>query len=168
MKSWHRYYDPETGRYISADPIGLWGGINLYGYANSDPLNWIDPAGLMGSMPPIEIAPEYPDSMKGCFQYCADRNLAVSQYIPGGICKCKKKDKCLDDYPADPDDWTPPDGWEETPAGENSDGKHRQWRNPKNKDQWRRWDREGREYGKQRGPHWHDSRFPEIHIEPNR
>ena len=27
-----RYYSPETGAYISQDPIGLWGGINLYSY----------------------------------------------------------------------------------------------------------------------------------------
>jgi RHS repeat-associated protein len=46
VKSWHRYYDPTTGRYISADPIGLDGGINLYGYVNQDPVNWIDPEGL--------------------------------------------------------------------------------------------------------------------------
>ncbi len=46
MISWHRYYDPETGRYISADPIGLAGGINLYGYTGNDPVNWIDPWGL--------------------------------------------------------------------------------------------------------------------------
>ena len=40
-----RYYDPEAGRYISPDPIGLLGGLNLYGYV-SDPLGWIDPLGL--------------------------------------------------------------------------------------------------------------------------
>ncbi|QGQ70270.1 RHS repeat-associated core domain-containing protein [Halomonas sp. PA16-9] len=28
----HRYYDPQQGRYISQDPIGLRGGTNLYGY----------------------------------------------------------------------------------------------------------------------------------------
>jgi RHS repeat-associated protein len=44
--NWHRFYDPTTGRYISADPIGLSGGINLYGYVNGDPVNWIDPEGL--------------------------------------------------------------------------------------------------------------------------
>jgi len=43
--SWHRFYDPETGRYISADPIGLDGGMNLYGYANQNPINYIDPDG---------------------------------------------------------------------------------------------------------------------------
>ncbi|WP_322088092.1 RHS repeat-associated core domain-containing protein [Burkholderia sp. BCC1999] len=41
----HRYYDPEIGCYISQDPIGLYGGTNLYQYA-TDPLGWIDPLGL--------------------------------------------------------------------------------------------------------------------------
>jgi RHS repeat-associated protein len=40
-----RYYDPEAGRYISQDPIGLLGGFALYAYVN-DPLTWIDPLGL--------------------------------------------------------------------------------------------------------------------------
>ena len=41
----YRYYDPETGRYLSEDPIKLAGGMNLYGYPR-DPVEWIDPLGL--------------------------------------------------------------------------------------------------------------------------
>ena len=44
--NWHRFYDPGTGRYISADPIGLAGGINLYAYVQNDPVDWVDPWGL--------------------------------------------------------------------------------------------------------------------------
>jgi RHS repeat-associated protein len=40
-----RDYDPITGRYIQADPIGLAGGGSPYIYANSDPVNLIDPRG---------------------------------------------------------------------------------------------------------------------------
>ena len=36
-----RYYDPELGRYISQDPIGLAGGIKLYGYVG-DSNSWVD------------------------------------------------------------------------------------------------------------------------------
>ncbi|WP_240549183.1 RHS repeat-associated core domain-containing protein [Billgrantia antri] len=41
----HRYYDPQQGRYISQDPIGLKGGRNLYGYV-SNPTGMVDPLGL--------------------------------------------------------------------------------------------------------------------------
>jgi RHS repeat-associated protein len=41
-----RYYDPETGRYVSQDPIGLLGGIGLYCHV-TDPLIWFDPCGLV-------------------------------------------------------------------------------------------------------------------------
>ncbi|MDU8925642.1 HNH/endonuclease VII fold putative polymorphic toxin [Pasteurellaceae bacterium LIM206] len=42
-----RYYSPETGQYISHDPIGLLGGFNPYGYVGI-PTGWVDPLGLAG------------------------------------------------------------------------------------------------------------------------
>jgi RHS repeat-associated protein len=42
----YRDYDPTTGRYIQADPIGLGGGSNLFAYAGDNPVNAYDPDGL--------------------------------------------------------------------------------------------------------------------------
>jgi RHS repeat-associated protein len=43
----HRWYDPDTGRYLSPDPLGLRGGPNPYAYAGNDPLTRVDPTGLL-------------------------------------------------------------------------------------------------------------------------
>ena len=40
-----RYYEPEAGRFVNQDPIGLWGGENLYQFADNA-LVWFDPLGL--------------------------------------------------------------------------------------------------------------------------
>jgi len=41
-----RYYDPETGRWLNRDPIGEWGGRNLYLMIANDPVNLSDFLGL--------------------------------------------------------------------------------------------------------------------------
>jgi RHS repeat-associated protein len=42
----NRYYDPESGKFTQVDPVGIAGGLNVYGFANGDPVNFSDPFGL--------------------------------------------------------------------------------------------------------------------------
>ena len=42
-----RYYEPDAGRFVNQDPIGLLGGENIYRFGNSIQ-SWIDPLGLDG------------------------------------------------------------------------------------------------------------------------
>ena len=53
----NRYYDPKIGRFISKDPIGFAGGdVNLYNYVGGNPVNWVDPWGLLE----CQIGPDIP------------------------------------------------------------------------------------------------------------
>jgi RHS repeat-associated protein len=52
----NRYYDATTGRFTQEDPVGLAGGLNLYGFASGDPVNFADPFGLCPPMPTCVLA----------------------------------------------------------------------------------------------------------------
>jgi RHS repeat-associated protein len=44
--NYFRYYDPQTGRFVQPDPIGLSGGLNTFAYALGNAIRFIDPYGL--------------------------------------------------------------------------------------------------------------------------
>ena len=44
--NYFRDYDPQTGRYVESDPIGLAAGVNTYAYVRDNPLSVVDPSGL--------------------------------------------------------------------------------------------------------------------------
>ena len=43
----YRFYNPALGRWMTRDPIGENGGINLFTFAGNNPTNWVDPFGLV-------------------------------------------------------------------------------------------------------------------------
>ncbi len=72
--NYFRYYNPQTGRYITPDPIGLEGGINLFAYVRGNPLRWIDPWGLV---PPQNIPPSV--SIQENVNYALRTGLPLSE-----------------------------------------------------------------------------------------
>ena len=76
----HRYYDPHSGRFVSKDPIGLKGGINVHAYA-TNPTAWVDPMGL---------SPDNIGDTSVCTYYDAQmKNYPTCTYYKnaGDICK---------------------------------------------------------------------------------
>ncbi len=43
----YRFYNPGIGKWLTRDPLGVAGGINLYGFVSNDPVNLVDPLGLL-------------------------------------------------------------------------------------------------------------------------
>jgi RHS repeat-associated protein len=50
-----RWYDPDTGRWLSKDPIGIEGGLNQYVAFNNNPVNYVDPLGMWGTLARIVL-----------------------------------------------------------------------------------------------------------------
>ena len=76
----YRYYDPDTGRFISRDPIGLLGGMNVHAYA-PNPVEWVDPLGLMGVRKDL-----YPTRVRSATK----RRLEQQATAPDGNMYCPK------------------------------------------------------------------------------
>ncbi|MCH8179491.1 MAG: HNH endonuclease [Proteobacteria bacterium] len=82
--NYRRYYDPETGRYLSADPLGLAGGINRYAYVFGDPVNGADPTG--------ELAPVAAAAWAAARAYAS----CVAKCTLKSMAKDVVKGECLD------------------------------------------------------------------------
>jgi RHS repeat-associated protein len=63
-----RYYNPQLGRFLNEDPLRFGGGdVNLFAYANNNPINFTDPSGLLsaglpappGCLPPLDKREKY-------------------------------------------------------------------------------------------------------------
>jgi RHS repeat-associated protein len=87
LYNYFRTYDPATGRYLEADPIGQAGGINLYVYAGDNPTGNIDPSGLfdLANSPVGRFVADLPidGAYAKCLADCIDElNLGAPGLIP--------------------------------------------------------------------------------------
>ncbi|KAB0645094.1 RHS repeat-associated core domain-containing protein, partial [Burkholderia diffusa] len=96
----HRYYDPNTGRFVSKDPIGLAGGLNSYQYA-PNPVQWTDPLGLSNTFPSnpddmtkvLGVDPKIGTTPDGTPRYIwlPNSNTRIRyESHPEGLCPCDK------------------------------------------------------------------------------
>jgi RHS repeat-associated protein len=75
----HRYYDPGVGRFVSQDPIGLRGGVNLFQYA-PNPITWRDPLGLYRK----RLKPNQANCPCDCNKWKLDRvDRECKGHVPG-------------------------------------------------------------------------------------
>jgi RHS repeat-associated protein len=74
-----RYYNPNTGQFVTQDPIGLLGGVNNYQYA-PNPVGWVDPWGLSCK----EVIPENYNALQDLFQPSLNAEQALHNKAKNG------------------------------------------------------------------------------------
>jgi RHS repeat-associated protein len=128
-----RFYDPQLGRFISEDPIGLAGGINFYNYVGSNPVNAIDPLGLSSII--VLVGPRSTGGSGGAYIMLLDKN---GKRIPFRNCGCADDDVASGSAVAKDPNRMLRNGVGDTPFGvynyKGTQGGTPQWRDPNNPD----------------------------------
>jgi RHS repeat-associated protein len=74
-----RFYCPASGRFLSPDPVGQSGGLNLYAYCGNNPVNLVDPSGLESCSANSRV----PDSFEDAFWETAAWQSGVNPVMAG-------------------------------------------------------------------------------------
>ncbi|HEY8009626.1 MAG TPA: RHS repeat-associated core domain-containing protein [Rudaea sp.] len=104
--NYYRDYEPVTGRYVESDPIGQFGGVNMYAFTGNAPLTGIDPYGLIkiyGNWCGPDWTGGYTKPWNDLAQYEEEHVKPPIDQLDGA---CKNHDlcygKCGVDFPCDP------------------------------------------------------------------
>jgi RHS repeat-associated protein len=84
--AWYRAYDARAGRWLSRDPLGEFGGLNLYAYVENNPLNRFDPLGLQGcpvhnTTKPLKMMGKQMGKDVQTAQEIADNTTKAAKYV---------------------------------------------------------------------------------------
>jgi len=100
--NYFRDYKPDIGRYLTPDPIGLEGGINLFVYVGNNPVNYTDPMGLEKSdsnnkcSEPCWRNKCYQECINICFPICYTTCVIITKcvFLCGPTCMAACHNSC--------------------------------------------------------------------------
>ena len=93
--NYFRYYDAEVGRYVTSDPIGLRGGVNVFIYGNNNPLLFVDPDGNAACI--VKFEKDKPKAKLKCYSFKSKAWMEIDVASGNNAIKgCKNNQECAD------------------------------------------------------------------------